>query len=180
MTVRTATLDDADAIERIRTDTWRAAYRGLMPDFVLDRLGYDGRRRRVVLSAMPADRFALVAEHEGDVVGFCYGGPARVGDAAHPGEIYAVYVLPSHQGHGHGSALMRAGAQELLVRGWRGMVLWVLRDNRPSRRFYGRMGGRHVEDRDEEREIEGVTLTESGYVWDDLSVLTAAARDRGR
>jgi GNAT superfamily N-acetyltransferase len=180
MTVRVATPDDADAIERIRTDTWRDAYRGLMPDAVLDRLGYDSARRRLGMAAMPANRFALVAEHDGEVVGFSYGGPARVSDSAHPGEIYAIYVLPSHQGHGHGSALLRAAAREVLARGWHGMVLWVLRDNHPSREFYERMGGRHLEDRDEDREIEGVTLTESGYVWDDVSALTAAAQDRGR
>jgi ribosomal protein S18 acetylase RimI-like enzyme len=96
-------------------------------------------------------------------------------------------VLPSHQGHGHGSALMRAGARELIARGWNGMVIWVLRENRPSRDFYERMGGRHhLADRDEDREIEGTTVTESGYVWDDLSALAASSpdrpslRDRGR
>src|SRR6185503_8556685 len=50
VTVRLATPDDADAIERVRTDTWRATYRGHMPDAVLDRLGYDGSRRRDYMS----------------------------------------------------------------------------------------------------------------------------------
>ena len=180
MTVRLATPDDADAIERVRTDTWRAAYRGLMPDAVLDRLGYDGARRRQQMAATGADQFALVAEHDLEVVGFAYGGPSRVEDAAHPGEIYAIYVLPSHQGHRHGSALMRIGARELLARGWRGMLIWVLRENLPSRTFYERMGGRHLRDRDEDREIAGVTMTESGYAWDDLSGLASRAPAPGR
>src|SRR5690349_22051398 len=100
MAVRVATPDDADAIQRVRTDTWRATYRGLMPDAVLDRLGYDGTRRREFMARMTPDRFVLVAEHDGEVVGYANGGPSRVADAAHPGEIYAIYVLPSHQGHG--------------------------------------------------------------------------------
>jgi len=173
MSVRLATPDDADAIERIRTDTWRAAYRGLMPDGILDALGYDGSRRRQQMAVMAADRFALVAEHDGAVVGFAYGGPSRAEDAAHQGEIYAIYVLPSHQGHGHGSALMRRSARELLERGWRGMLIWVLRENHPSRRFYERMGGTHLRDRDTDREIEGTTITESGYAWDDISALAS-------
>ena len=37
--VRRAVVDDADAIERVRTDTWRDAYRGLMPDSLLNGLG---------------------------------------------------------------------------------------------------------------------------------------------
>ena len=175
MTVRLATPDDADAIERVRTDTWRATYRDLMPDSVLDALGYDGSRRRQQMAAMAADRFALVAEHDGAVVGFVYGGPSRAEDADHPGEIYAIYVLPSHQGHGHGLALMRAGAREVQARGWRGMLIWVLRENHASRSFYERMGGRHLRDRDTDREVEGVTMTESGYAWDDVSVLQRTA-----
>jgi ribosomal protein S18 acetylase RimI-like enzyme len=179
VSVRRATPDDADAIERIRTDTWRATYRGLIPDDVLERLGYDGARRRRALAEMPRDGFALVVEHDREVVGFVYGGPSRVDVPDHPGEVYAIYVLPEHQGHGHGSALMREAARQCLERGWRGCVLWVLRENWPSRRFYERLGGRHLRDRDTDREIEGVTLTEAGYVWDDVTSL-AARPARGR
>jgi ribosomal protein S18 acetylase RimI-like enzyme len=175
VTVRVATPDDADAIERIRTDTWRATYRGLMPDDVLDRLGYDGTRRREFMSRMRADQFALVAEHDDGVVGFVNGGPSRIDDPGHPGEIFAIYVLPEHHGHGHGAALMRAGAREVLARGWTGFLLWVLRENHAARGFYERMGGRYLRDRDTDREIEGVTLTESGYAWDDATALARYA-----
>ncbi|MDQ2952684.1 MAG: GNAT family N-acetyltransferase [Chloroflexota bacterium] len=175
MSVRIATPDDADAIERVRTDTWRATYRGQMPDAVLDGLGYDATRRRQDMSDMPHERFVLVALHGGEVVGFCNGGRSRTEEPAHSGEIYAIYVLPSHQGHGHGSALLRAGARELVARGSRGMLIWVLRENAPSRLFYERMGGRYLPDRDEVREIEGATVTESAYAWEDLRPLAATA-----
>ena len=175
MSVRSATPDDAHAIERVRTDTWRATYRGHFPDAVLDGLGYDGSRRRQQMADMSATRFALVAEHDGAVVGFAIGGPSRVDNADHPGEIYAIYVLPEHHGHGHGSALMRAGARELVARGCRGMVIWVLRENLASRLFYERMGGVHLRDRDVDREIEGVTISESGYAWEDVRPLAARA-----
>jgi hypothetical protein len=66
---------------------------------------------------------------------------------------------------------MRAGAREIVARGWPGMLVWVLRENAPSRLFYERMGGRHLRDRDTDREIEGVTLRESGYAWDDVRAL---------
>ena len=168
MTVRRATPDDADAIERVRTDTWRAAYRGHMPDAVLDGLGYDGAARRRYMAEMPADRFAFVATHDGAVVGFCLGGPSRTPDPAWPGEIYAIYVLPTHQGHGHGSALLRAGFRECVGHGWNGVVVWVLRENAPAREFYERMGGRHLAGRDEEREIAGAFVTEAAYAWDDV------------
>lgn len=172
--MRRAVVDDAERIERVRTDTWRDAYRGLVPDSILDGLGYDASRRRAIMSALPPHQFALVAEVDGDVVGFCLGGRTRTPDDPFRGEVYAIYVLPEHQARGIGRALFQAGAQELVDRGLSSMIVWVLRENAPSRRFYERMGGRHV--RDEERDLEGVRITESGYGWDDISPLARAAR----
>jgi ribosomal protein S18 acetylase RimI-like enzyme len=172
--VRRAVVDDAEAIERVRTDTWRDAYRGLMPDTLLDGLGYDATRRRALMAALPRHQFALVAEDDGAVVGFCLGGRSRTPDDPFRGEVYAIYVLPQHHGRGIGRALLQAGAKELIDRGFPSMMVWVLRENAPSRYFYERMGGRHV--RDEERELEGVRITESGYGWAEIAALAGAAR----
>jgi len=160
-------VDDADAIERVRTDTWRDTYRGLLPDSLLDGLGYDATRRRAVVAALPPHQFVLVAEQDGTVVGFCIGGPSRSPDDQFAGEVYAIYVLPERHGRGIGRALLEAAAKELADRGFGSMIIWVLRENAPSRRFYERMGGLHV--RDEERELYGVRITESGYGWEDIS-----------
>jgi len=172
--VRRAVVDDADAIERVRTDTWRDAYRGLMPDSLLDTLGYDATRRRAQISALPPHQFALVAEEAGEVIGFCLGGRSRTPEDQFGGEVYAIYVLPDHHGRGIGRSLLQAAAKELADCGFRSMIIWVLRENAPSRRFYERMGGRHV--RDQERELEGVRITESGYGWDDIAPLAGSAR----
>ncbi|HEV8229561.1 MAG TPA: GNAT family N-acetyltransferase [Candidatus Limnocylindria bacterium] len=169
MRVRHATPDDAGAIERVRTDTWRHAYRRLLPDAVLDRLGYDPSRRRTQMETMSADRFVLVAEQDTAVVGFCLGGPSRTPDPEYPGEVYAIYVLPAAQGRGIGRALLHAAARELIARGLGGMLIWVLSSNAPSRAFYERMGGVFV--RDEERELEGIKIIESGYGWTDIAPL---------
>jgi len=96
--VRRARVEDADSIERVRTDTWRDAYRGLMPDSLLERLGYDSTRRRALMVALPPHQFVLVAESEGAVVGFCLGGRSRATDDPFRGEVYAIYVLPEYQG----------------------------------------------------------------------------------
>jgi ribosomal protein S18 acetylase RimI-like enzyme len=165
--VRRAVVDDADAIERVRTDTWRYAYRGLMPDSLLDGLGYDATRRRALMSAMSPQHFVLVAENDGAVIGFCIGGPSRTPVDQFGGEVYAIYVLPEHHGRGAGRAMLEAARKELLDRGFTSMIIWVLRENAPSRGFYERMGGVHV--RDEDRELEGVRITESGYGWEDIS-----------
>jgi len=43
MKVRCATLDDASYLAKIHVDSWRAAYRGLVPDTHLKSLDYDRR-----------------------------------------------------------------------------------------------------------------------------------------
>jgi len=148
-----------------------------MPDSLLDGLGYDATRRRALMSTMPPQQFVLVAEADDTVVGFCIGGRSRTSDERFRGEVYAIYVLPEHHGRGIGRALLEVAATELADRGFRSMLIWVLRENAPSRRFYERMGGVHV--RDEVRELEGVRITESGYGWEDTNALTRSARPSG-
>ena len=41
--VRAATADDAAGVARVHVDSWRATYKGLMPDAVLDGLSVDNR-----------------------------------------------------------------------------------------------------------------------------------------
>jgi GNAT superfamily N-acetyltransferase len=114
----------------------------------------------------------FVAEEDGRVVGFASGGPARADAPNHEGELYAVYLLKEYQGRGIGRALFDAVVRMLLQRGMRSMAIWVLADN-PACGFYERMGGQRVYSRDEE--LQGVTLHEVGYGWDDISALAATA-----
>jgi hypothetical protein len=46
MLIRRATLEDAAAIARVRVDTWRTAYRGIVPDEFLDNMSYEGNESR--------------------------------------------------------------------------------------------------------------------------------------
>lgn len=138
-----------------------------MPDSLLDRLDYDATRRRAFMAALPRDQFVLVAEDKGAIVGFCLGGRSRATDDPFHGEVYAIYVLPGHHGRGVGRALLQTAAKELLERDLGSMIIWVLRENAPSRRFYERMGGAWI--RDEERDLDGVRVTESAYGWPDIS-----------
>jgi hypothetical protein len=169
--VRRATPDDAEAIERIRVETWRATYRGLLPDGLIDglRANPDGRRER--LRAPQGDQFVFVAEEGGEVVGYALGGPERSGDAAHRGEVYAIYVLPAHQRRGLGRALIRESAREFAARGITSMLIWVLRENAIGRGFYERLGGRAVREKPLEEFPGAQDHIEIGYGWSDTSPL---------
>jgi GNAT superfamily N-acetyltransferase len=97
------------AIGRVVVETWRSAYRGIVPGAYLGGLSpaERGNEWREFLADQGGARFVLVAHAESDdLIGFAAGGPERSGHPEYRGELYAIYVLPSHQARGFG-ALMR-------------------------------------------------------------------------
>ena len=121
-----------------------------------------------------AARVLMIAEDDVDgVIGFAAAGPERSSDPTYRGEVYAIYILPSHQRHGCGRALMRAATRGLADVRLPSMLLWVLEANAPARAFYEALGGSVV--RHQPIEIGGATLTDVAYGWADLAPLLEAA-----
>jgi L-amino acid N-acyltransferase YncA len=174
--VRRATERDVEGIARVHVASWQSAYRGIMPDAFLDGLRVENRAAmwRRVLGDLADRHVVFVAESpEEGVVGFASAGPTIDETLPYDGELHAIYLLASVQGHGLGRRLVRAVAAELAARGVRSLCLWVLADN-PSRGFYERLGGRAVGAKTEE--IGGATLDEIAYGWDDLGSLVSSNR----
>jgi GNAT superfamily N-acetyltransferase len=146
--VRPARPDDAPAIADAHVRGWQQAYRGLVPDAVLDRL--DVERRAAAwherLSAPPApgetDRTWVVEAPDG-VAGFVLAGAARdegVPPPAGAGEVYAIYLRPERRGQGYGRALFGTAVEALVADGYDPLVVWVLEGNEAGRRFYTAAG----------------------------------------
>lgn len=175
--VRPGTLDDAAAIARVQVDSWRTTYGGIVPQAHLDGMSYDGREAswQQQLGRGPEHGFTFVAVDDADeLFGFASGGRERTGDAAFPGELYAIYLLQSAQRHGAGRALVAAVTAELTRRGMTALLLWVLAANRSARAFYERLDGRVARRR--AILIGGVPLDEVAYGWVDTAALTISGR----
>jgi ribosomal protein S18 acetylase RimI-like enzyme len=171
MVVRRATVDDAEPIERIRVETWRATYRGLLPDGLIDQLQLNVERRRERLRSAIPSALNFVAEEGPEVVGYAFAGPERTHDREYAGEVYAIYVLPAAQGKGHGRALIRECARELSARGMTSLLIWVLRENAIGRGFYERLGGSTVREKPLEEFPGAEEHIEIGYGWKDIGSL---------
>ena len=173
MNIRKATIADAAALARVHVDTWRTTYSGIVPDAHLASLSYEKRTARWAeqIQATLAGKFAIfVAEDEnGQIAGFVDGGPNRDDDPIYKGELYAIYILQAYQGRGIGKQLVPPLAKSLLAMGLDTMLLWVLTDNTPARRFYESLGGHYV--RTHYFEIGGVSLEEVSYGWLDIRSL---------
>jgi GNAT superfamily N-acetyltransferase len=142
VTVRGATADDARAIAEVHVASWRWAYRGQVPQAILDELSVDEREAIWKRSLDEAKGRTVVAvDPAGDVVGFVGTGPAGDDDADDAtGEVYALYLLEQATGSGVGALLLRRGEDDLRSDGYRRSTLWVLTSNVRAHRFYERNG----------------------------------------
>jgi GNAT superfamily N-acetyltransferase len=154
----------------VHVDTWRAAYRGIVPEGHLDRLSYDESERLWQDVIAAGDGCVFIAENEGGIFGFASGGiRERFSRDLTEYELQTVYVLPSRKGDGAGVRLVRAVVRHLAERGVNSMVLWVFADNRSARGFYEALGGVPVAE--DSFEVGGARLSEVAYGWKDLGVL---------
>src|SRR4029450_7466902 len=107
-----------------------------MPDGYLDGLRAEDRAAYWdgVLRREGRRGVVLVAERDGEVVGFAAAGPSPDPEGA--GELFAINLDPDHWGTGAGRALLEAVQAELDRMGFAESVLWVLPGNARARRFY--------------------------------------------
>jgi len=135
--IRYATPSDAAGIARVHIRSWQAAYRGIMPDTVLDGLSLTSRTKKWKKNLSNTQGVMLVAEAESHIVGSVSYGTSRDKDSTETtGEIIAIYVDPDYWSLGIGRRLMNASETGLVELGFTDWILWVLDANTRARTFY--------------------------------------------
>lgn len=138
-TIRLATADDARVIGELHVRSWQAAYRGIVPDEVLDALDPAERVRtwRERIERPQEEVRVWVIERDGRVIGFASTGLCRDGDVPpQTAEVYAIYLDPDAFSTGAGRELFAHAVDDLRGRGYPRAALWVLERNERARRFY--------------------------------------------
>lgn len=139
--VRPATVRDAPDVARIHVETWRQAYKGIVPDSYLDGLSVERRAEFWGKTLSESTAGTLVAvDARGAVVGWASFGASRDEDGRGLGEVYAVYLQAADWGKGIGRELMAAAERGLAEQGFSVFTLWVLELNSWTRRFYEKAG----------------------------------------
>lgn len=160
---RRAGTKDAKAIAAVHDASWTDAYRGIVPHKALDKM-VRRRGERWWAEAIRRSTIVQVLEIGGRIVGYATLGRNRVRTLPHQGEIYELYLLPEYQGVGLGTKLFLAARGELIRRGLKGAVVWVLADNARAISFYENAGGRAVAEGSEF--FDGTRLAKFAYAWD--------------
>lgn len=140
--VRRGNLSDARALSEIFRQTWGQAYLGVIPHLHLDNMI---RRRNTEWwrSTIKSGSGVLVLQVGGEIIGYATLGAARA-RGPQEGEIYELYITPTHQGLGFGELLFEACRHQLDNRQLAGLVVWALADNTMATDFYWRRGGRPI------------------------------------
>ncbi|GAC1351745.1 MAG: GNAT family N-acetyltransferase [Polyangiales bacterium] len=160
--VRCVLPSDAEAIACVHVAAWHAAYRGLMPDAVLDAVTLESRiaRWKQNLTAPNPALHTAVLEREGRVIAFASSGPNRdqpgqlepgrdqfqhnkpESTERQCGEVWALYAHPDSWGTGAGRVLLADALVHFERGGFQVVMLWVLEGNARAIRFYERAGFR--------------------------------------
>jgi len=142
--LRPASVHDARTLGHLSVAAWRQAYRGLVPEALLDSLSTEERTEgfeEFLAAAGQTGRRGWLAHIAHAPVGFVLCGPARdLPDRSSSGEIFALYVLRAYWGTGAAQELIRQAMLHLEAFGCPQVVLWVLEANARARRFYEREG----------------------------------------
>lgn len=140
--IRRAAAKDAQTIAVIQAESWRQAYREILPPQSLEKLGSPS----YWLEYWQKELKASTAEHyialEGDqAVGFFSLGEPEEEDRE-PGnrELRSIYFAPDHWRKGYGTQCMSFILSNVVEAGYRKLILWALKGNLIGSSFYTKLG----------------------------------------
>ncbi|MDB5692999.1 MAG: histone acetyltransferase and related acetyltransferase [Alphaproteobacteria bacterium] len=165
--LRRAADPDRAPIAAIHAQSWRDAYRGVLPDALLDGEIDSIMSRRWEGQAIRPEDAVLVAEQDGGLVGFC---AAWDGQSAY---IDNLHVLRDARSRGIGRRLLAETARHFLGRGRNQAHLHVVATNVRARSLYQGLGG--VPAGIEDKNLYGTLVPNERIEWRDLALLLERA-----
>lgn len=149
LTIRPATVDDIEDVQRVARRSWAAAYEGVLERGTIDDMLGEGYSTDVLEAWTDAETAELLVaaddRDDEEIVGYA---SATVDDDAELADLN-VYVHPDHWRRGVGSELLGAMEDRLADRDVDRVRDYVLAHNEPGNAFY-----REHFQRIDEREVE--------------------------
>lgn len=140
--IRESKVEDAFEVEKLRINSWKKSYSGIIDSDFLDSLNPQESfqaRSNAILSKRDSNLVVIV---NGKIVGVSDAGQKRA-ELENPkaGEIYSLYVDEQYQRQGIGYLLFQKQCENLSQKGYKEISIWVLKDNNLARSFYSKYGG---------------------------------------
>jgi len=141
MVIRKMDREDIEQVVDINISCWKKIYRGIIDDKYLDLINKSDRVKKNL------ERYGkipyIVAVDNGKIVGFCSYSDCRDKEnyPKYDAEIITLYVNPNMLRQGIGNMLFNYVLEEFKSQGKSKMIIWCLKKNYNSRKFYEKMGG---------------------------------------
>lgn len=136
--------EDIEQVAKILIDSWRIAYKDIIDETFLQNLCLEEKIEK--LKKEYKDKEYTIARNKeiNEIIGVTRFGK-RLDEldrfTEYDGEIYGLYVKPGLLRKKIGSRLLLHAKEKLKEQGNHKMIIWCLKENQPSRKFYESMGG---------------------------------------
>lgn len=135
--IRKVKLDDYQELGKLHVHSWQAAYKGLLPQELLDNLNIEDRANRWKVIIERDDSDVLVDIVDNKMAGFISTAICRDSDVNKDwAEVFSIYYLQEYWGQGRASILLNKALSDLTQSGYSKVSLWVLKGNDRAIEFY--------------------------------------------
>lgn len=163
--IRLANLNDAADIAEVHTQSWQVAYRGMIPQNILDQVSVSERTANWQRRLRDTSNTVILLEIDKRVAGFINFGVTRDEDSnpKTSAEIYAIYLEPMIWGEGYGKQLCQAAFDYLQKSRYQEVTLWTMPQNKKASEFFERLGFLPTGNNKIRQIAEGCSLQEIRY-----------------
>lgn len=140
-TIERVKLGDEETLAYIQTESWKAAFKGILSDADLTRctnLEKATAMYRRLLEQNIGNGYLLKADGEPHCI--AWWDTTRENDMPGYAELICIHSLQDKWRRGYGSRMMDAVLQDISNAGYSKVMLWVFEDNARARRFYEAKG----------------------------------------
>lgn len=135
--IRKVKQGDADTLANIQTESWKAAFKGIIDAEMLEKCTNIFKARLMyqrLLDDNKENGYILTVDDKPHCI--AYWDKARDSDLIGKAELICIHSLPDNWHKGFGSKMIDVVLEDIKKSGYSEVVLWVFRDNLRARAFY--------------------------------------------
>lgn len=138
--VRMAVLEDAEVLGHIIVESWKSAYKNIIPEDEIVRYLDKQKRKQQFEKFIQDKEIVLIGFYNEIPCGLVFANKENDEELEDTGSIYSIYTLQQYWGKGIAYKLMDKAVDILKEEGCKHISLWVYEENIRARKFYEKCG----------------------------------------
>lgn len=135
--IRRVQKGDEQTLAYIQTESWKAAFRDILAEDVLENHTDLGRTEKMYGKLLAEGKGnGYILETGGNAHCIAYWDKSRDSELTDAAEIICIHSLPDNWRKGFGSRMMDRLLDDIAAAGYSEVILWVFEENRRARAFY--------------------------------------------